>query len=101
MIGTLRLTVSCSMPTKLNDSPDAAHDRNAMKTAAVASASTTLDSRPKPRSNCTAPSATSRTPSSQPKRAAGNANDPVSEILKVASAARRVNTSMVNAASAR
>jgi len=101
VMGTLRLTVSWSMPTKLKDSPDAAHDRNDMKKAAVASASTTLDARPKPRTSCTAASATSSTPSSQPKRSAGSANDPVSDTLNVASPARRVKMSIVTAASTR
>ena len=51
VIGTLRVTVSCSMPTKLNDSPAAAHAKKLMNTVAAASANTTYDNLPKPRNN--------------------------------------------------
>ena len=92
VIGTLRLTVSCSMPTKLNESPAAAHDRKLMKNAAVASASTTLESFPKPRNSCATATATSTMPRAQPKPCAGSANRAVSLILNPASPERLVNT---------
>ena len=57
VIGTLRVTVSCNMPVMLNEPPDVAQAKNPTTNIAVANASTTLVHLPKPRYNCTAPSA--------------------------------------------
>ena len=51
VIGTLRVTVSCSIPVRLNDPPDAAHVKNPTTKLMVAIVSTTLVTLPIPRSN--------------------------------------------------
>ena len=56
VIGTLRATVSCNIPVKLNEPPEAAHVRNPMTKAAVAIDNATLVTLPSPRTNWAAPS---------------------------------------------
>ena len=61
VMGTLRVTVSCNIPVRLNDPPEVAHAKKPTTNAPVEIASTTLVHLPKPRYNCTAPSAPSNT----------------------------------------
>ncbi|CAB4800385.1 unannotated protein [freshwater metagenome] len=67
MIGTLRVTVSCNMPVKLNEPPDAAQAKNEMTKVAAAILKTTFVHLPNPLSNCAAPSAISTNASMRAK----------------------------------
>ena len=62
VIGTLRETVSCNMPTRLNDSPEVAQDKKLITNIAVASAKTMFETLPNPRHNCAAPRPTKTMP---------------------------------------
>ena len=74
VIGTLRATVSWSIPVKLNEPPDAAHVRKPTTKAAVAMDNATFVILPSPRMSWTAPSATSTIASAVANGRAGMTN---------------------------
>ena len=90
VIGTLRETVSCNMPTRLNDSPEVAHDKKLITNIAVARASTIFETLPSPRQSWAAPRPIKTMPKIQANCCAGIVRfAPPSVNLKPASPGRR------------
>ena len=88
VMGTLRVTVSCNMPVRLNEPPEVAHARKPTTNAAVEMARITLVHLPKPRYNWTAPSAPSITASTRANGCDGRTSVKESTSLKPASPGR-------------